>query len=640
MSRGPEATIEAIAAADLGWFTPLERHAASRLSALVGGAGPRVELALALAARQVRLGHVCLDVGAPALGSGPMDEYGEALGDLAWPERDDWLTALAGSPLVACVPDGAPPSAMTQEPRPLALERPSGRLYLRRWWEHEAVLAEALSQRAAISIDHDERALAEGLSRLFPSVVGPAERGNRDQAHAAARVLGRGLTVITGGPGTGKTSAVVKVLALLAENAAAMGAPPVRVALLAPTGKAAARMKEAVTAALSRLEVSPEVRAAIPAEASTVHRALGARFDGTVRHDAENPLRADVVVVDEASMIDVALMRALVEAVKPDARLVILGDRDQLASVEAGAVLADLCGPVGEAGTDGTGGAAPMSDAITRLSYSFRFGSDTGIGALAGAVLAGDAEGALAVLADPAHPDVTWVAARPVDGRHRLHPVLAGLVKTGYVPYLEALPARGCDAEDAARALEALGRFRVLSGHRRGPIGARALGRAIGDELAAAHRIAPTFGHWHGRPIIITRNDYATMLFNGDVGVLAAEGGGERRLRAWFTDREGRPRDLSPARLPPHETVFAMSVHKSQGSEFDAVSVVLPEASSPLLTRELLYTAVTRARRSVTLFASEAALRAAIGRRISRASGLSDRLWGPGAGRPGASARS
>lgn len=433
--------------------------------------------------------------------------------------------------------------------------------------------------------------------------------------------------MITGGPGTGKTTTVLRLLALLAEQALAAGEAPPRILLLAPTGKASARLEESVTGARARLPVDEAVRGAIPGEARTIHRALGWQPGGRWRHDAENPLAADVVVVDEASMIDLALMRALVEALRPETRLILLGDRDQLSSVDAGAVLGDICGEPGPADPP-----PPIAACIARLGYSFRFGSETGIGALARAIQAGDADAALALLADPKYPDVTRVAAPATEPGGRLHAELAGDVLAGYAPYLEALAAGAAkgsapDPEAIAAALEAFGGFRVLCAHREGPSGALMLGRAVIEALTQAGRIGPLGESWAGRPVLVTRNDPALGLFNGDLGLIAPDATMDGRLRAFFAGADGRPRAIAPPRLPPHETAYSMSIHKSQGSEFDRVAVILPQPDSPLLSRELLYTAVTRARRGVRLFASSEALRVAIAQRARRASGLRQRLW-------------
>ncbi len=339
-------------------------------------------------------------------------------------------------------------------------------------------------------------------------------------------------------------------------------------------------------------------------------------------------------------MIDAALMRALVDAVRPDARLVVLGDHRQLASVEAGAVLADLCGPSGDepgsavvsAGTtaaaDATPESPPIAGCIAHLTFSFRFEAGGGIGRLAQAIRAGDRAGAISLLEDPALADVNLVAAPALGADGMLHPQLQALVVAGYGPGLEHLRAPAPDRAAIASALNGLGRFRVLCAHRRGRAGVARLGPAVVAALADARLIAPTGEHWAGRLVLVTRNDPALGIFNGDVGLVAQDPELGGRERVFFPGPDGLPRPIAPPRLPPHETSFAMTIHKSQGSEFDRVAVVLPEVGSPLLTRELLYTAVTRARSGVTVFATPEAIAAAIGRRAERASGLRQRLWG------------
>jgi exodeoxyribonuclease V alpha subunit len=420
------------------------------------------------------------------------------------------------------------------------------------------------------------------------------------------------------------------LVALLAEQAP--GDRPPRVLLLAPTGKAAARLQEAVAEGLETLPAERSVRDAIRPEALTLHRALGVLRDGGWRHGLEDPLPADLVVVDEASMVDAALMSALVAAVAPEARLVLLGDRDQLVSVEAGAVLAEICGPAETVTEPGPGAGLPaIAACIARLSYSFRFRADGGIGDLAAAVRDGDADRAMDLLRDPARPDLHWVQGPPTRGRDWLEPELERQALEGYGSYLEALrtaagPARGAAP---AAALRALGRYRLLCAHRRGPRGVAALNAAVTATLSRAGWLEPVGEQWPGRALLITRNDEALRLYNGDTGLVAGDPAAGGRLRAWFPGLDGQPpRAIAPPRLPPHESALVMSIHKSQGSEFDRVAVILPADDSPLLSRELLYTAITRAREGVTLYGDEAALRAAIGRRARRDSGLGARLWG------------
>ncbi len=618
---------------EAGILAPLDVHFAHTMARLGADPRPAVLLAAALASRAVQHGHVCLDLarwaGQPVGGADGLPlagADGRPRDDLAWPALGEWRAALADSPLVG---DG---DAAT----PLVLDG-ADRLYLRRYWQHEAVLAARLRARAAeVAGAADAAAVRDGLARLF----GPPGRdgGVGDQRRAAEVAAARRLCVITGGPGTGKTTTVVRIIALVVEAALARGGPAPRIALVAPTGKAAARLTEAVRRARDKLDVSDAVRDAIPEAAATIHRTLGSLPDVATRfrHDADHPLRDDVVVVDEASMVDAALMRRLVDALRPSARLVLLGDKDQLASVEAGAVLGDICG------------AGALRDCVVGLTHSYRFGPDSGIGALARAVNAGDADAALAILTGAGHPDVTLVT--PTGGgraRDVLDPALARCVVDGYRPYLQAAavlagaiagertddgPGAGTDGGAGAliaaerACLDAFDGFRVLGAHRQGRDGVDALNPRIARVLADAGWLDPTARMYLGRPVIVTRNDYDVRLFNGDIGVVLPDPARPGRRRVVFAAADGGVRALAAARLPAHDTAFALSVHKAQGSEFDTVAVVLPDSVSPVLSRELLYTAVTRARRAVTVFGSEAVVRAAIERPIERASGLASRL--------------
>ncbi|MFP6641148.1 MAG: exodeoxyribonuclease V subunit alpha, partial [Myxococcota bacterium] len=449
-----------------------------------------------------------------------------------------------------------------------------------------------------------------GLDRLFPDSASEVL-----QREAARMAVHSRFCVLSGGPGTGKTSTVGRILALLIEQARAGQREPLRIQLAAPTGKAAAHLSFSLEQSLVGLEVDEDVRAAIPRTAATLHRCLGAagsegrRF----RYGAAQLLPLDVMLVDEASMVDLALMTQLVEAVPARARLILLGDRDQLASVEAGAVLGDITRP---------GPAGDTAPSIVHLTHNYRFASDSGVGRLTRAVNEGDFEAAMAVLEDPSHPEVRWIEP----GAEEFRVALSGWVAEGYAPFLS-------ESDPAAR-LRAFDHFRVLSVHRHGRFGVESLNAMIESQLATEAGFDTRVPFYAGRPLGVTRNDYELELYNGDVGVVTespnkAGGGG----RALFLSADGRPRSVSTLRLGSAETVFAMSVHKSQGSEFDEVVVVLPHEDSALVTRELLYTAVSRARERVTLFAPRDVLRAAIGRRVERASGLAEALWGPEAAR-------
>ncbi len=626
-----KASLEALREA--GVFEPLDVHFARTLGALGEETNPDVLLAAALVSRQTRAGHVCV----------LLSRFGSALVEgeegplpLRWPEADTWQEALEKSSLVS----------RGDERRPLVLDE-QGRLYLHRYYEHEARLAELLRERAEHAVELDEARLKDGFCRLF----GPAEGEEIDGQRMGALVaLTRRLAVISGGPGTGKTSTVVRILALLVEQYLARGERAPRVVLLAPTGKAAARLVESIRGAKSQLDLSPDVSRAITEEASTIHRALGVTRDSANRYlrNAERPLIGDVVLVDEASMVDLSLMRNLVEAVPPEARLILLGDRHQLASVEAGSVLAELCAasrtseeagyapellelyerlvrgagaPGGKAPNRGAsrGGrseprsAAPLARSVVELTKSYRFKGDSAIGRVSGAVRRGDVAAVFEGLAKAEAGELTLSDVAP---SHALAPALARAVVTGYRGYLRAASAE--------EALGLLGQFRVLAAHRRGFSGVEHLNAAIRTVLADAALVPPKGSFFRGRPVLITQNDYGVGLFNGDVGLTWPNARGE--LRVHFLSSDGRLRELSPARLPAHETAFALSVHKSQGSEHDEIALVLPDLGSPLLTRELLYTAITRAKKRVQLFGTKQAIEAAVRDRVVRESGLAELL--------------
>jgi exodeoxyribonuclease V alpha subunit len=605
-----------------GVLAAADVHVARRLAALTGDDDAAVMLGAALAARAPRLGHVCVDLA--TVGDTVTVDADEPadLAELAWPPPDEWRRRLAASPQVAGDGD-----------RPLRLV--GTRLYLDRYWRDERLVAEQLHARAGQSGDADRAVLAEGLGRLFPG-----EALDRQRLAAAAAVLGR-LAVVAGGPGTGKTTTVAGVLALLAEQARAGGHPPPRVALAAPTGKAATRLQQAVVEQAPALATAPEVRGWLAqASASTLHRLLGGQPGrrSRFRHHHGNRLPHDAVIVDETSMVSLSLMARLVEAVRPAARLVLVGDPHQLASVEAGAVLGDMVGPVGQrlvvgdraraALSDVTGGDVPaeapppgsaVGDGIVVLRRVHRYEADSAIAALAAAIQRGDADAAVAVAAGDA-PEVAWTALDAGEADDAaLAPARTELVEAA------SRVARAARAGDAATALEALAARRLLCAHRRGPYGVEAWNVAVERWLAVGGPAAGP-GEWYaGRPLLVTANDYALGLSNGDTGVAVA--GADDRLVAAFAPG-GRVVTVSPARLAAVETTHAMTVHKSQGSQFAAVTIVLPDPTSRLLTRELLYTAVTRATRRVRLVGTEAAVRRAVTAPIARASGLGEQLWG------------
>jgi exodeoxyribonuclease V alpha subunit len=553
---------------EAGVLSAADVHVAARLARLAGEHDPDALLAAALAVRAPRLGHVYVDLATAS--ETTVVEEAEApvdLGALPWPEAGGWAARLEASALAA---------------GPLRLD--GSRLYLDRYWREERQTARDLRAFAG-EREVDEARLAAGLDRLFAP-------GDELQRRAAASALRRPLAVVAGGPGTGKTTTIARIVALLAEQPG----PPPLVALATPTAKAAKRLEEAIHEQARGLDVEPAVRDLMLAlTPTTLHRLLGPRpgSNSRFRHDRTNRLPYDAVIVDETSMVSLSMMSRLLEAVRPEARLVLVGDPAQLSSIEAGAVLSDIIGPA-------------TGDGIVVLDRVYRYGE--GIDALATAVRAGDADAALRVLA--ASPQgVTWIAD---DEQQTLRDASVAAGRRLFEASREG---------DAAAALAALDDFRVLCAHRQGPSGVATWTQAIEGWLADA---VPGFSAeplWYvGRPLLVTRNDYGLGLFNGDAGVVVA--GAEGRPQAAF-----RSATFSPGRLEAVETVFAMTVHKSQGSQFGTAAVLLPEPGSRLLTRELLYTAVTRAEEELVLVGTEEAIRAAVARPIARASGLRDLLW-------------
>jgi exodeoxyribonuclease V alpha subunit len=539
------------------------------------------------------------------------------------PTLETWLEQLARSPVVAHSGD-------PDDFRPLVLVGAT-RLSLYRYFDYERRLAARLAEmNRPAALPCPTPVAAALLSRLFPP-----EGGVRPdwQKIAAATALLRRLCIVSGGPGTGKTTTVVKVLALL------LGLhPALRVALAAPTGKAAARLQGSLRDQLAGLPVAAETKARLPAETYTVHRLLGHR-PGRVsfRHDPEHPLPYYLVVVDEASMLDLALATKLVEALPDDGRLILLGDKDQLSAVETGTVFANLCATRGmsaemresvEALTDETlpeteiGAAQGLSDAVVWLEQGHRYAQAGAIGALVERVREGDAEAVLAFLAGRSGgevgSEVVWQGTVP--GAEPL----AATLNEGYAEYLDAVQS-GAPPEVVLAAFE---RRRILCAVREGEQGTARLNALLTERFRTALGVPPFGASWYaGRPVLITANDYTVRVFNGDVGVALPGPGG--RFLVHFPHLGGGTRPLAPSRLPEHETAFAMTVHKAQGSEFERVEVVLPARDSRVLTRELLYTALTRARASVRLWARAAVLRDTITRRSPKAP-LG--LWGESGG--------
>jgi exodeoxyribonuclease V alpha subunit len=467
--------------------------------------------------------------------------------------------------------------------------------------------------------DFDPGDLAQGIAELFP---GPSDL----QKVAAFVAATSRLCVISGAPGTGKTRTIVLICALLIRLAVKR---ELTFALAAPTGKAAARLKETIAQTSMSVRLPDELK--LPTDTSTIQRLLGARGDSPhFRHNAKSPLTADVVIVDEASMIDLALLAKLFDAVRPDARIILVGDKDQLASVEAGSAFRDICTPGFELGVSATlteafakstgeklDGArmaqAPIHSAVVELRQNYRFTPGTGIGELSSAVNRGDAVDAIAVLKRGG--SIRW---RPTPSPKNFERELRERV----FPRFEKL----LSMNDPAIALRHLAEFAVLCALRRGPFGAETV-NALLEGMLRESGLIEAAGRYHaGEPIMIVRNDYNVGLFNGDLGIVLPEAiTGE--LRVFFRGEQDEVLNFAPGRLPAHEPAFALTVHKSQGSEFHDALVILPDRDAPVLTRELLYTGITRVRETIEVWASEDILRQTIERKIGRSSGLRDRLW-------------
>lgn len=648
-----------------GWIRALDLALARMLAELDPQASSELLLAAVLCSHQLGRGHICLDLDATladpdaALSLPPEGAYGEVLPDkpselLQGLALNDWLARMGESSLVQ---EGAGNS-------PLVLQKGQPtRLYLRRQWHYEVKVAGAIRERTRQpQLSAPAQKLAASLDQLFPGT----EAEQMDWQRLACALAARGrFAIITGGPGTGKTTTVVRLLSLLQSQAREQGRA-LRIRLAAPTGKAAARLTESISRAVNSLP--GDMGEGVPTEVSTLHRLLGSRPDSRhFRHDEANPLHADLVVVDEASMIDLEMMHALLRALSANARLVLLGDKDQLASVEAGAVLGDLCqqalqggysaatlafaeqsgcGPLGRwLQENGFPGEQPLAQQIVMLRHSHRFGADSGIGKLARAVNEGDTRAvekiltgdfAELALVEPGGEPSRTLKPLLLDGG----PLGRSRNAPGYREYLENLSSArpsGSDFSDARwqvwgqQVLEAFSRFRILCALRKGPWGVEGQNALIEQALAAAGLISPESLWYEGRPVILTRNDYSLGLMNGDIGICLAvpDSDGGRLLRVVFPLPDGTLKWVLPSRLQNVETVFAMTVHKSQGSEFAHTALVLPPGPNPVLTRELVYTGITRASDCFTLvLPSRARLYEAVTTRVHRASALRERVLG------------
>lgn len=572
----------------IGLFRAADVHVAETLCRLAKADDDRVLLAVALAVHAVRGGSVCVDLAVVAdtafeleRATGAAEAQVLMPGAWPWPPADEWVAAVSASALTA----------------DHVLRVEGTRVYLDRYWREEGQIVTDLRGRLdAASPEVDLPALERGAQRVFPS------EGYDEQRSAVTVAAQQWTTVLTGGPGTGKTTATAGLLALLIEQSQITWGRTPRIALAAPTARAAARLQEAITESSRQLSTDDRARLG-DLSASTLHRLLGWRPDSSVRfkHNRHRTLPYDIVVVDEASMVSLTMMARLLEALRPQTRLVLLGDPGQLVSVEAGAVLADL--------VEGFRGRADSP--VVELSTVHRFGG--GIGDLAAALRNADSSQVMAVLG-AGLADVEWID--PVD-----EVAMRGVNESARRWALDLRAA--AEGGDGAAAVAALNRYRLLCAHREGPYGAEGWNRIV-ERLVAESTGGPDYREWFpGRPVLVTANDRGLGIFNGDLGVVVRER--DDRLRAHFPMPTGT-RALTISRLPAQQTAYAMTVHKAQGSQAEEITVILPPPDSALSTRALFYTAVTRAQRKVRVVGSEASVRAAIGREVQRATGLVDRL--------------
>lgn len=598
-----------------GSIRPLDWHFARWLRDKRDGESDGVLLSAVLASRHLGLGDVCVDLKDYAGKPFPV-EGGDGSFSIRFPALDVWLEELKKSPSVFVDPGDVDEEEAFSKARPLVLS--GSRVYIGRYWAYEVSLAGALRRLASKEADVDVPTVRKVLDDLFG-----ADGGDEPdwQKVAVATALMRHLTIISGGPGTGKTYTIAATLLAMQR----IYGSSIKIALAAPTGKAAARMVESL-----RKVIHP-FGAPIPVEATTLHRLIGMR-EGRVgaRHNPDNPLTADVLIVDEASMVDLPMMYRTVSALKPEARLILLGDRNQLASVEAGSVFADLCGRHQEPqyGEDwvkkleeATGiSLSPrgkrdsiLDDCTVFLRKNYRFAEDSSIGRLAAAICSGG---------DVA--ELLRGCGGSGDGSLRFW----NLEADKFTTHLDRLAVEwfgglfgSSSEEDALATFE---ESRILCAHREGLFGVSGVNRLVEEALASRGLIKHFLKHYRGRPILITKNNYEVGLFNGDLGIVWPDEKG--RLVACFRETDGSVRKVSTSRLPEHETAFAMTVHKAQGSECDRILFLMPPKESQILTRELFYTAVTRAKRYVEIWGTIDAASEAVSRRTRRASGLYERL--------------
>jgi len=628
---------------ETGMISKVDAHFANFIADISKGNDHEIFLGAALVSSATGNGDICLDLGSVFEKQAMKDNIGET--PVIFPKLNVWLDKLRKSPVV-----GKP-----GEICPLILDK-NNRLYLYRYWEYEKILWESIKRRVKEEVkDIDASLLKESLKRLFPNKLKPEKSGNdiNWQKVASLTAAIKRFCVISGGPGTGKTYTVAKILAILLEQARD---DKLRIFLCAPTGKAATKLGESIKKAKEELNCSETIKQAIPVQTYTIHRMLktipGSPY---FRYNSENLLPADVVIVDEASMVDLALMSKLISSIPMSAGLILMGDRDQLASVEAGSVLGDICDTSGiqifsreyaktiEELAGEKPGEKPeykidtsikvcengqgLYDCIVVLKKNLRFTGESEIWELSQAVNRGDWKPILSILKNNIglkNNEGRGIKWEEFKASKDSYSIIAKKIIDGYSDYLKE--------NDPLTAIVKFNRFKLLCALKVGPYGAYSLNR-LAEEVLKKEKLIRTdisndYPWYKGRPVLITKNDYSLGLFNGDMGIAMPdpkEGGSN--LYVFFSEASGGVKRYSPYRIKEHETAYAMTIHKSQGSEFDHVCLVFPDKDYPVLTRELVYTGITRARESVLIWGSKNVLKAAVSRRIKQASGLRDALW-------------
>jgi exodeoxyribonuclease V alpha subunit len=572
-------------------LSDLDYHFSQFMCHIANTHSEALAVAAALVSYWTERGHICINL--LDFANKPLHECLEQQDQnkkesLLFPSLESWTEKLRNSGVV-----GKP-----GEKKPLILDS-KNRLYLHRYHQYETLLSQHLIYRSRSDISGLYLSgLSQFLDRLFAS-----ETGHSYQRQAVEIAINKKLCIVSGGPGTGKTTVAAKIIAALIHVSESVP----NIHLTAPTGKAAQRLQESLNEVKQSLNCPREIISAMPSEAMTIHRLLKPKHQSPYfKHNYDNPLPSDVVVVDEASMIDLALMSKLVTALRKESRLIILGDKDQLASVDPGAVLGDICRQSEH---------TSLKSCMVHLTKNYRFGEASGIFKAAQAVNAGVPDNAFNIINHSSYTDITWKDYQDIT---HINPALAEKIswQSRYLNF----------QNNPQKALMALNTFRVLCAVRKGPFGVERLNSSIAKIMASKGLIQPNRRWYHGRPIMITKNDHSIGLYNGDVGLILKDREDQSILKAFFIGQDNQVKKILPARLPEHETVFAMTVHKSQGSEFDHVLLLLPDKISKVLTRELVYTGITRTRKFIEIWGTKSTFNAAVMNNTYRQSGLADAL--------------